>query len=110
MMSSDSRIVWTLFILLQLVNNANSPGPHVRDAHPAETPRDGYMRTPTVRVDPATPPLKYSRDQLLFVPPSDLGAVKHQTARHRVSSTQGPHPPSRATETECDPYHRQQQV
>ena len=76
MMSSDSRIVWTLLILLQLVNNVNSPGPHVRDAHAAETSRDGYMRTPTVRVDPpATPPLQYSRDQLLSVPPSGLDAT-----------------------------------
>ena len=76
MMSSDSRIVWTLFILLQLVNNVNSPGPHVRDAHAAVSSRDGYMRTPTVRVDPpAKPPLKYSRDQLLSVPPSGLDAT-----------------------------------
>ena len=33
-------------------------------------------RTPTVRVDPpATPPLQYSRDQLLYVPPSGLDAT-----------------------------------
>ena len=75
MMSSDSRIVWTLLILLQLVNNANSPGPHVRDAHAAETSRDGYMRAPTVRVDPPPATLQYSRDQLLSVPPSGLDAT-----------------------------------
>ena len=75
MMSSDSRIVWTLLILLQLENNANSPGPHVRDAHAAETSRDGYMRTPTVRVDPPPATLQYSRDQLLSVPPSGLDAT-----------------------------------
>ena len=47
-------------------------GPHVRDAHAAESSHE-YMHTPTVRVDPpATPPLQYSRDQLLSVPPSGL--------------------------------------
>ena len=70
----QSMLTPMLFILLQLVNNANSPGPHVRDAHAAETSRDGYMRTPTLRVDPPAT-LQYSRDQLVSVPPSGLDAT-----------------------------------
>ena len=80
MMSTDSRVVWTIFLLLQLVNTINSPGTHVPlpDAHAAEK-LHGYMCTPSARVDP--PPLQYSRHQLLSVPPSGLDATAQSTIR-----------------------------
>ena len=56
MMSTDSRVVWTIFLVLQLVNTVNSPGAHVRDAHAAENSHE-YMCTQSARVDP--PPLQY---------------------------------------------------
>ena len=81
MMSTDSRVVWTIFLLLQLVNTINSPGAHVLDAHAAEKSHE-YMCTPSARVDPpASPPLQYSRHQLLSVPPSGLDATAQSTIR-----------------------------
>ena len=78
MMSTDLRVVWTIFLVLQLVNTVNSPGAHVRDAHAAENSHE-YMCTPSARVDP--PPLQYSRHQLLSVPPSGLDATAQSTIR-----------------------------
>ena len=71
MMSTDSRVVWTIFLVLQLVNTVNSLGAHVRDAQAAENSHD-YMCTPSARVDP--PPLQYSRHQLccLCLPPASM--------------------------------------
>ena len=81
MMSTDSRVVWTIFLLLQLVNTINSPGAHVLDAHAAEKLHE-YMCTPSARVDPpASPPLQYSRHQLLSVPPSGFDATAQSTIR-----------------------------